>query len=63
MIERLLRLASPPIAMGRGSMLVKKWSDERAALVNIGLPDTPDDARSLAEALLRSRSLLKSRRG
>jgi hypothetical protein len=56
MIERLLRLANPPVPMGPGSVLIRKWQHERDALVALGLPGDPREAADLASDLERLRS-------
>ena len=53
MIDRLLRLADPPVPMSIGdrSILVRKWQDEATALQGLGLPEDREEARQLARDL------------
>jgi hypothetical protein len=56
MIDRLLRISSPPRAMGGGGVLQRKWEVERAALAALGLPNDPHEALQMAEYLECERS-------
>jgi hypothetical protein len=56
MIDRLMRLGNPPVAMGGGGVLERKWNAERAALLALGLPVRSEDALEMAEHLRRERS-------
>lgn len=54
MIERLLRIGNPPVAMGGGGVLERKWQTERASFAALGLPTTPDEALQMADYLRRA---------
>jgi len=56
MVERLMRLGNPPVAMGSGGVLERKWNTERAALLALGLPERSQDALDLAAHLQRERA-------
>lgn len=56
MIERLMRLGRPPVAMGSGGVLARKWNAERAALLALGLPADEQEALDLAAHLGRERA-------
>ena len=62
MVQHLLRLADPPAAMGEdGSILERRWVVEKKALLNLGLPSNPGEARELARFFENER--LKPRGG
>jgi len=49
MVQHALRLGDPPAAMGEDSSVFdQRWQLERAALLDLGLPDDPQRAKELA---------------
>jgi hypothetical protein len=59
MVDRLLRLAHPPVPMGNSSGLLRKWHDEKDALMSLGLPEDPHEAAAFASELERKRSAFR----
>jgi hypothetical protein len=52
MIQHLLRLGNPPVAMaGRGSVVERRWAYEKQQLLELGLPAHPAAALAQAEYL------------
>jgi hypothetical protein len=51
MVQKALRLASPPQALGRSAVMRRMWEEERDQLSELGLPAEPAEACRLAKAL------------
>jgi hypothetical protein len=51
MVEHLLRLGHPPVAMGSGGAMERRWQHEKQNLIDLGLPADRESAVQFAERL------------
>jgi hypothetical protein len=55
MVEHLLRLGHPPVALGSGGAMERRWRHERQCLIDLGLPSDRELAVRFADGLRQQR--------